>query len=41
MKSSMIKFCHVPATSTTYSKGIFSAAINNTNQTNNAGGMCH
>jgi hypothetical protein len=31
----------VPATSAAFSKGIFAAATNRTNQRNKAGGMCH
>jgi hypothetical protein len=33
----MLKFCYVPATSTASCEGIFAAATNSTNQTNNAG----
>ncbi len=32
-KSRLLKFCHVPATSAAFSKDIFAAATNSTNQT--------
>jgi hypothetical protein len=40
MKSRLLKFCYVPATSTASSKGIFVVVTNSTNQTNKAGGIC-
>jgi len=40
-KSSLFKFCYMPATSAASSKGIFAVANNSTNQTNKAGGMSH
>ncbi len=40
-KCRLLKFWYVPATSTAYSKGIFAAATNSTNQTNKEGSMCH
>jgi len=38
-KSRLLKFYNVPATSAAFSKGIFAAASNSTNQANKAGGM--
>ncbi len=40
-KSRLLKFCYVPSTSAAFSKGIFAAATNSTNQTNKAGWTCH
>jgi hypothetical protein len=39
--SRLLKFCYVPATSAAFSRGIFAAATNSTNQTNKAGRTCH
>jgi hypothetical protein len=40
-KSRLFKLCYVPATNAAFSKGIFVAATNSTNQTNKAGSTCH
>ncbi len=40
-KYRLLKDCHVHATSATYSKAFFAAAINSTNKINKAGGTCH
>jgi hypothetical protein len=40
-KSRLPKFCHVSATSAAFSKGIFAAATNSSNQANKAGCTCH
>jgi hypothetical protein len=37
----LLKLCYVLATSAGFSKGIFVAATNSTNQTNKADGACH
>ncbi len=37
----LLKFCYVLTTCAAYSKGIFAAATNSTNQTNKAGRMPH
>ncbi len=41
MKSRVLMFCYVPATSAYSSKGVFVAATNSTNQTNKAGSTCY
>jgi len=37
----LLRFCYVPATSASSSKGIFAMATNSANQTNKAGGTGH
>ncbi len=40
-KNRLLKGCYVPATSACTSKAFFASAINNTNETNKAGGTRH
>jgi hypothetical protein len=40
-KSRLLKFCYVPAISAAFSKGIFAAATNCTDQTTKAALTCH
>jgi hypothetical protein len=37
----LLKVCYVPTTKTGLPKAFFAAAINSTNDTNKADGMCH